>query len=109
MKVLQTKLQIIDFSKVCFLFGLQSGDIHILSSLPMKFVESSSQHHVIETLQSSFMKITNDSNVRALIDVSMKMKTFDGTFEVKCLLSWNSSVKVTFFFISMIEKIITPK
>ena len=109
MKVLQTKLQIIDFSKVCFLSGLQSGDIHILSSLPMKFVESSSQHHVIETLQSSFMKITNDSNVRALIDVSMKMKTFDGTFEVKCLLSLNSSVKVTFFFISIIEQIITPK
>ena len=97
MKVLQTKLQMTThFSKVCYLSGLHSGNVNILSSAPIKFVESSSQHHVIEHLQSSFFKITNNSNSHALIDITLKMKTFDGEFQAKCLLSWNNSVKVTF-------------
>ena len=100
MKVLKTKSKISDISKVCFLSGLHSGNVHILSSAPMKFVDSSKQHHVIDTLQSTLVQITNDGNARALVDVSMKMKTFDGKFQAKCLLSWNNGVKVKFFILT---------
>ena len=93
-KVLQTKLQITDFARICFLTGLDSSNVNILSSSPMKIIETPSQYHVIEKLQSSFVSILNDSSGRVLIDVLIKMKTFNGKFQAKCLLSWNDSEKV---------------
>ena len=91
-----------DFSKtnkICFFTDNTFDQTNLLSDLPIKFITDSSPDHVITKLESRFISVSSKGE-SFMVDVEMKMKSFDGKIKMKSLLTFRDSLEVSFMLLN---------
>ena len=88
-----------DFSKtnnICYFTDNTLDQTNLLSDSPMKFITESSPDHVITKLESRFISVSSKGE-SFIVDVEMKMKSFDGKIEMQSLLTLQDSLQVSLY------------
>lgn len=83
-------------NRICFFTGVVSRDVSVLSNLPVKLIDNHSPDHIINMLESNFVNVDEDNfnQVAVMLNVELKMKSFNGKFKSKSLVTFKDSAKV---------------
>ena len=92
-KIMGSKFDFQRTNRICYFKDYQLDQTNILSDSPMRFITDPSPDHIIEKLNSHFISVSHKGEA-VMLDIEMKMKSFDGKFKTKSLLTWQDSLKV---------------
>ena len=96
-KIMGNKMDYSKTNKICFFTDNTFDQTNVLSDSPIKFITDSSPDHVITKLESRFVSESSKGE-SFMVDVEMKMKSFDGKIKMKSLLTLQDSLKVCIAF-----------
>ena len=103
-KIMSRQFYTTQTSRLLYFIHLDSPShrLDLFSEVPFVLVSSSdaSPHHIVEKLETTCISMqTNDigdgSMQQVNVDFKLRMKSFDGIFDVKSLTKWENSEKVS--------------
>ena len=98
-KIMGNKMDFSKTNKICFFTDNTFDQTNLLSDSPIKFITDSSPDHVITKLESRFISVSSKGE-SFMVDVEMKMKSFDGKIKMKSLLTFRDSLEVSFMLLN---------
>ena len=95
-KIMGSKIDFQKRNRICYFTDYQLGQTNILSDSPIRFITDLSPDHIVVKLSSHFISVSSKREAM-MLDIEMKMKSFDGKFKTKSMLFWKESIKVRIF------------
>ena len=95
-KIMGNKMDFSKTNKICYFTDNTLDQTNLLSDSPIKFITDSSPDHVITKLESRFISVSSKGE-SFMVDVEMKMKSFDGKIKTRSLLTFQDSLEVSLY------------